>query len=749
MADERKTTLISDVTGDGDSGKELQFLPDINADGPFSSKMREHLMDVYHRETATVDGIMKQGCEVLKYFANPSCEEKTEHKILCIGKVQSGKTTFFLSAASYAFDNGIDIVFLLGGTKKNLLDQNIRRLEEAFENNPQVKIYEAKGYGTDWDFETVDFLIRRGSKVIIASLKQGAESTNIGKLALFVEAGGKEFPTLIIDDEGDEQSLGSRAKNARNAIPKRLRQAMEPIRSCTYLAITATPQANLLVSTLDDLSPDFAYIVKPGRGYIGLEDYLSDDGDGFHVKVIVDEDDLLENQQMPQSLQDALAFFISACAIKQLENREPKRYSMMIHTSFKQFEHGFLKEMVFSELRTMARKLNSDADSLREVEGKFIAVLTDYRNEYGESRPIAYGDDEFIVEVGDIIGQIGCYEINSANPDEAYREEAEGMPYRIYVGGEMLGRGLTIKNLCVSYFLRDSKNPQVDTVYQRARWLGYKASYFDICRVYLSRTIYGQFQDIRDHERELLAYVGNFLATTKGNIKEMKRLFSLSSRGDYQMSLTRKSIAKTVPCDEQYFANRRTFSNKSFDWADGSPAYNRDLLKDFLTQFASEGKMESFAENSAVQTHWIARNFSYRKLFEEFLSLYAYPLHMSTGSCSGKFFKNIYEDVLSGALEDQVNVIVMRPESHEKRRPTSNSFEINNLFQGRDSSTGYPGDLYLEEFSNFKCLQIHLVHVRGINEEFEDYYPMLAFSNPMTQETVRRYLVTGDNYYGE
>ena len=40
--------------------------------------------------------------------------------------------------------------------------------------------------------------------------------------------------------------------------------------------------------------------------------------------------------------------------------------------------------------------------------------------------------------------------------------------YNLFVGGNKLGRGVTIKNLLVSYYGRHPRNPQADTVLQHA-----------------------------------------------------------------------------------------------------------------------------------------------------------------------------------------------------------------------------------------------------------------------------------------
>ena len=77
---------------------------------------------------------------MLSYLIDPSLNIKKTHKILCLGKVQSGKTSFFISSIALAFDNGYDLAYVIGGTKTSLKDQNYERLLENFSNNSNIKI---------------------------------------------------------------------------------------------------------------------------------------------------------------------------------------------------------------------------------------------------------------------------------------------------------------------------------------------------------------------------------------------------------------------------------------------------------------------------------------------------------------------------------------------------------------------------------------------------------------------------------
>lgn len=74
----------------------------------------------------------------------------------------------------------------------------------------------------------------------------------------------------------------------------------------------------------------------------------------------------------------------------------------------------------------------------------------------------------------------------------------------IFVGGNMLGRGVTIDGLAVTYITRRAqRETNADTMEQRARWYGYKLPYLDLCRVFLTEQLRDNYTDLLDHEDDL------------------------------------------------------------------------------------------------------------------------------------------------------------------------------------------------------------------------------------------------------
>lgn len=114
---------------------------------------------------------------------------------------------------------------------------------------------------------------------------------------------------------------------------------------------------------------------------------------------------------------------------------------------------------------------------------------------------------------------------------ETDEDVAVRSPYNLFVGGNKLGRGVTIRNLLVSYYGRHPKRPQADTVLQHARMYGYRRKDIGLLRLFLPRELHIVFKAINNMERglrELIArrpteefrgvYVESGLSPTRRNV---------------------------------------------------------------------------------------------------------------------------------------------------------------------------------------------------------------------------------------
>lgn len=700
-----------------DENRATRFIDSPKLDGVHAKRLYDHMCE--KKDSTVVNAIFSNAYKALPYFAAP-CESANVTKILCLGKVQSGKTAFFISVISLAFDNGYDVVYVLGGTKNSLRDQNYDRVSAEFSNNSQIVVVDLN----ESDPAVIQQHINCGEKVVAIALKNPAEKRNLGKLKNIMQF-NYHANSIIIDDEGDEHTPGAPKQKVKNPKVGRTHDAIAELLSSaqcvTYMSVTATPQANLLLSTMDELSPDHVVLVEPGQGYTGGNAF-HDTTDNTHIVEIRDTDDFEDS--IPESFKQALYYFIFSCALK-VATGDERKFSMLVHPSSLTAVH----DMVASKIDEAYVAIYSNMRDVNNIayEDQCTEIRKQY-DKYVEDNPecnVAY--DLVLSKVGYVLEGMQVVRFNAVSGDLFDKETL----YKIYVGGNMLGRGLTIENLCVTYIYREAKEMAIDTLYQRARWFGYKQDYFDICRVYMTKALKEAFISIVESENDMWNAIKAFLMTNI-ELKLFPRVFRLDND---RLILTRKSVSKTITLQR---VNPGYSYNKSVIWTDEAKHNNRQLYSDFFSKWSAYGEPHQFG-NSEVQTHYVI-SMRFSDFFDSFLLNYIYPRETQFGVIG---FERILKTIREGAMEDEVKVVVMRYQSMQYRSLSASKYTIKELPQSYDYGTNYPGDKFLTGLKEQFHFQIHLVYTNKDNAT--DYMPMLAMNNPITEFTAR--YVTGDNDY--
>ena len=258
--------------------------------------------------------------------------------------MQSGKTLSFTSLAALARDNKYQIVILLAGTTNNLVEQSFERLKQDLKinKNREWKLFSTRQGG--FQQEEVDRVAselakwqrgsRRARTILIVSMKQHQHLRNLAQLLSGVDLAS--VPTLIIDDEGDQAGMNTKAlQEEESTTYTRINELREVFPHHSYLLYTATPQAPLLISRIDTLSPDFGKVLTPGDQYVGGQEFFVDGKDDFIELIpysdVPDRSD--PPTQPPSSLLSAMRDFFVGVAIGLLEGEDQKgaNRSMMIH----------------------------------------------------------------------------------------------------------------------------------------------------------------------------------------------------------------------------------------------------------------------------------------------------------------------------------------------------------------------------------------------------------------------------------
>lgn len=695
-------------------------------DGIFKTKLEEKML--VDSSKTSVDSIFSNSYRILPYLVDPNLKIKKTNKVLCLGKVQSGKTAFFICSIALAFDNGYNLAYVIGGTKIKLKNQNYSRIHSEFSNNDKVFVIDI----TDKNHPDPRNLINKGYKVILVALKNvGSSNANLGVVNEYSRI-LSDIPAIVIDDEGDECSPGApKLKRCFSNVGKThdvIVDIISNIEKCTFLSVTATPQANFLISTIDELSPDYALLVEPGDGYTGGNAF-HDTFNNEHVVEIKDSD--LFSTSIPESFMSALYFYIFSLLTHNYRG-DKRPYSMLVHPSSLTKVQSMVVEKIvdfYLVVKKILKDNNSVAfdDCYNQIYNSSNEMITDFQDVQDfKLKTLPYLS--FVLE------QISIYEFNVSGSGKASieAEQNEDFLYKIFVGGNMLGRGLTIRNLSVTYMYRDSKVSQIDTLYQRARWFGYKKSYFDLCRVYMTRDLKEKFIDIVENENDMWNALYSFLQT-KTNIKQFPRMFTLNND---KLRLTRTTISRTVNVER---VNPGYTYDKSIYLTEEEKQINRNLYNNFYSKYKSVGKDFQFG-SSEIQHHLVIQ-LSFSLFYKEFLMNYCYP---RGGKFGIKSFGKIYNQIRNGEYEDKISVVLMRYKTKEKRSAIANGLAIKELPQSYDNGTGYPGDKSLPGLEKILHIQLHPVYTD--EQDKDSFIPMIALNNPITSFNVR--YVTGDNYYG-
>lgn len=73
----------------------------------------------------------------------------------------------------------------------------------------------------------------------------------------------------------------------------------------------------------------------------------------------------------------------------------------------------------------------------------------------------------------------------------------------VFVSGNVMSRGLTLEGLTTTLFERRSSDPYADTQMQMQRWFGYRGTYFELCRVFLSPDQVSLFRSYHDTDEAM------------------------------------------------------------------------------------------------------------------------------------------------------------------------------------------------------------------------------------------------------
>lgn len=489
---------------------------------------------VFPDDNSARERLAQEATSVLSCCVPPTQAEGVDTGLV-IGYVQSGKTANFTTIAALAADNGYKLVIVISGVVKNLFNQSCERLRNdlgvtegnrgwLYLQNP-TRARDATSLRAALNSRPLAGIEQRTTLIVVLK-----HTSHIRNLTTLLEGlADQAIPTLIIDDEADQASLNNRVRqgdvSATYLSISRLRATLP---QHTFLQFTATPQAPLLISILDVLSPSFVELLTPGEAYAGGQTFFEDQRQARLIREIPPNDIATNNNPLtspPRSLLSALEFFYLGVAVGiQKGEQAYKNRSMLVHPAKDTASHAQYARWIQStqdEWRRILDAAETDLDRQERL-ASFQRAFDDLLLTGMDSPPFL----DLVPYIQSALAITQVCQVNStpANVEPQWRQEYSW----IVVGGDKINRGYTVEGLTVTYMPRGIGGSNADTIQQRARWFGYKASYLGFCRVYLTQDVRQAYVDYVEHEESVRRALHQHRQQGL-SVRDWKRLFLLSA----------------------------------------------------------------------------------------------------------------------------------------------------------------------------------------------------------------------------
>ena len=680
------------------------------------------------------ESVRRSAMSILSRGMDPTSGGNSTTTGLVVGYIQSGKTMSFEALTALARDNGFQMVIVIAGVSNPLLQQSAARLcgdlgighpsrprrwvhfENPSDDRPTVMAMQ--NVLDDWRDPLTPPEYR--TSVLVTVLKQHQRLQYLGSVLSALNMA--DVPVLIIDDEADQASLNTKAaKGGESTTYRRLMDLRKVLPRHSFVQYTATPQAPLLISIIDSLSPSYVSVLEAGSEYVGGREFFSESGRNL-VRVIPDEEVPGKDEgtyEPPDSLLLALRVFMVGVAAGILTSGNRGNRSMLVHPSHlvaKHEEYAIWVRSIFEDWQSRLRLPVDDSDRrelLEDLERSHADLLGTVGelptfHELEQSLPIAFRNTRVL-------------EVNTRLDGTTPEVEWAGTYGWILIGGQAMDRGFTVEGLTVTYMPRGIGVGNADTIQQRARFLGYKRRYLGFCRVYLQEATIHAFRNYVEHEEYMRGQLLG-LENDGMSLVEWKRAFLLD--------------AGLKPCRRNVLEFGYARQSGGASWTsprvvlapDDVIRANRVTIEAFLANRELVADSGSGARTDA-QRHDVIKSTLLREVFEELLV----PLKVTGDRDAQDNLGMLLQ--LRRALDenDSETCRVYRISPGTKRtRSVMGNGEIRNLFQGafpvdppEERGTVYPGDRWIRDEDRV-TVQIHLVDLTQDEEVVAERVPVVA-----------------------
>lgn len=346
--------------------------------------------------------------------------------------------------------------------------------------------------------------------------------------------------------EKQKEALKKAQERVIKAINRNIRVALSLMAHKTFVAYTATPYSIINQSDKDlessviiddktfiidknsDLFPEhFIIPITAGEKYMGIERIFTTKKTNklpvvVNVSTSYPNEDLDNNyfptkrgvnyffSEIPKSLEDAILHFLISIIIR--KHRGHKDYnSLLVHTSHLTTNADYLAVKIDKFINILIINLpGNNGGYFSRIENIFNQIKQNsnqtlfkkyFNNEYYFPEKITENDvlnvllskrdqnHKYIYAPFEVVSYHSSNnkDLKHKNHDLSYNLKDKNGKKRfknyIVVGGNRLSRGLTLEGLTTSYFVRNTTRQ--DSLYQMARWFGYRIGFEDLVRIFM------------------------------------------------------------------------------------------------------------------------------------------------------------------------------------------------------------------------------------------------------------------------
>jgi len=455
---------------------------------------------------------------------------------LLLGKIQCGKTDTFEDIIGLAFDKGIDIAVVLTKGTKALVNQTIKRMKHDYrffrrtDDLSQRTIIDIHDIMSIWR-SIKQAQVNSGKTVIVCK----KNATNLDHLMEMFQKNAylKKKKVLVVDDEADFASRnyrtvklealtdeeGNPALQTHETEMAKIAQQIDDFRKipefCRYLQVTATPyclylqpqgELNLNGNVVKPFKPRFTSIVPTHDRYIGGQQYYVESQDQesmyshlYHqveqkcIDVLGHEDKRYLNNSVSSNniyglTYSVVAYFL-ATGIRRIQMREAEnkdyKTTAVIHVEIDKKNHDWQRRVVERLIDSIKAVIVDEDQTDQRVWFAIDNVYQDFEesNRKGRNKgliSVALPPKKAVLDEVREIFKTKNYHVQVVNSDaqmETLLNEETGelelhTAANIFIGGNILDRGVTIQHMLCFFYGRNPKGFQQDTVLQHARMYG-------------------------------------------------------------------------------------------------------------------------------------------------------------------------------------------------------------------------------------------------------------------------------------